>query len=185
MGLPELTFTLKKAAETVSTRISRGAVALILREKQSKRRTRRLPGERYPGRRIGAGQYPHTSKPCADGYINRPSAVYVSVVPAAGTIAAASARWRPTPTTTSRARLISPLKTPRRSPRSSRSAASCATSARRYCPTPRRTTRASSTLCLPVSPPAARRLSLPRLTARALRVCWPVPPRSAARPMRS
>ena len=32
MGLPELTFTLKKAAETVSTRISRGAVALILRD---------------------------------------------------------------------------------------------------------------------------------------------------------
>ena len=26
MGLPELTFTLKKAAETVSTRISRGGV---------------------------------------------------------------------------------------------------------------------------------------------------------------
>ena len=35
MGLPELTFTLKKAAETVSTRISRGAVALILRAKQT------------------------------------------------------------------------------------------------------------------------------------------------------
>ena len=32
MGLPELTFTLKKAVETVSTRISRGAVALILRD---------------------------------------------------------------------------------------------------------------------------------------------------------
>lgn len=35
MGLPELTFTLKKAAETVSTRISRGAVALILRDSKA------------------------------------------------------------------------------------------------------------------------------------------------------
>lgn len=183
MGLPELTFTLKKAAETVSTRISRGAVALILRDSKANG-VHVVCQESDIPTTLGADNIAYIKRALM-GYINRPSAVYVSVVPAAGTIAAASARWRPTPTTTSRARLISPLKTPRRSPRSSRSAASCATSARRYCPTPRRTTRASSTLCLPVSPPAARRLSLPRLTARALRVCWPVPPRSAARPMRS
>lgn len=60
MGLPELTFTLKKAAETVSTRISRGAVALILRDSKAKRRTRRLP-RRAISRRRSARTISHTS----------------------------------------------------------------------------------------------------------------------------
>ena len=32
MGLPELTFSLKKAADTVATRVSAGIVAMILRD---------------------------------------------------------------------------------------------------------------------------------------------------------
>ena len=181
MGLPELTFTLKKAAETVSTRISRGAVALILRDAKANG-VHVVCQESDIPTTLGADNIAYIKRTLM-GYINRPSAVYVSVVPAAGTIAAGFSALAAY--TYDYIAGPSLLKTPRRLPLSSRSAASCAISARQCCPTLRRIMRASSTLCLPVSPPAARRLSLPRLTARALRVCWPVRPRSAARPMRS
>lgn len=67
------------------------------------------------------------------GYINRPSAVYVSVVPAAGTIAAGFGALAAYTYDYIAGPPTSLLKTPRRLPRSSRSAASCAISARRYC----------------------------------------------------
>ena len=177
MGLPELTFTLKKAAETVSTRISRGAVALILRDAKANG-VHVVCQESDIPTTLGADNIAYIKRTLM-GYINRPSAVYVSVVPAAGTIATGFGALA--------AYTYDYIAGPPdiSAEDSSRSAASCAISARRCCPTLRRIMRASSTLCLPVSPPAARRLSLPRLTARALRVCWPVRPRSAARPMRS
>jgi hypothetical protein len=86
MGLPELTFTLKKAAETVSTRISRGAVALILRDSKANG-VHVVCQESDIPTTLGADNIAYIKRALM-GYINRPSAVYVSVVPAAGTIAA-------------------------------------------------------------------------------------------------
>lgn len=86
MGLPELTFTLKKAAETVSTRISRGAVALILRDAKANG-VHVVCQESDIPTTLGADNIAYIKRTLM-GYINRPSAVYVSVVPAAGTIAA-------------------------------------------------------------------------------------------------
>ena len=177
MGLPELTFTLKKAAETVSTRISRGAVALILRDAKANG-VHVVCQESDIPTTLGADNIAYIKRTLM-GYINRPSAVYVSVVPAAGTIAAgfgALAAYTydyiagPPDISADDATALAALVKERRKLR---------------CPTLRRIMRALSTLCLPVSPPAARRLSLPRPTARASRACWPVRPHSAARPMRS
>lgn len=86
MGLPELTFTLKKAAETVSTRISRGAIALILRDAKANG-VHVVCQESDIPTTLGADNIAYIKRTLM-GYINRPSAVYVSVVPAAGTIAA-------------------------------------------------------------------------------------------------
>lgn len=85
MGLPELTFTLKKAAETVSNRISRGAVALILRDSAAKGVYVVCQESDIPAA-LGADNTAYIKR-ALTGYINRPSAVYVSVVDAEGAIA--------------------------------------------------------------------------------------------------
>lgn len=85
MGLPQLTFTLKKAAETVSTRISRGAVALILRDSEANGVHVVCQESDIPAA-LGANNIAYIKR-ALTGYINRPSAVYVSVVDTGGTIA--------------------------------------------------------------------------------------------------
>lgn len=84
MGLPELTFTLRKAAETVSNRISRGAVALILRDSEANGVHVVCQDSDIPTS-LGANNTAYIKR-ALTGYINRPSAVYVSVVGTAGTI---------------------------------------------------------------------------------------------------
>ncbi len=78
MGLPELSFSLKKAAATAAMRISSGIVALILRDAKANgvytiRRESDIPAE------LGATNAA-AIKRAMEGYINRPSAVYVSVI---------------------------------------------------------------------------------------------------------
>lgn len=93
MGLPELTFTLKKAAETVSTRISRGAVALILRDSKANG-VHVVCQESDIPTTLGADNIAYIKRALM-GYINRPSAVYVSVVARRRERSRrASARWR-------------------------------------------------------------------------------------------
>lgn len=78
MGLPELSFSLKKAAATAAMRISNGIVALILRDAKANgvytiRRESDIPAE------LGAANAA-AIKRAMEGYINRPSAAYVSVI---------------------------------------------------------------------------------------------------------
>ena len=73
MGLPELTFTLKKAAETVSTRISRGAVALILRDSKANG-VHVVCQESDIPTTLGADNIAYIKRALM-GYINRPSGV--------------------------------------------------------------------------------------------------------------
>lgn len=83
MGLPELTFALQKAADTVSMRVSNGVVALILRDAKANgvytiHRESDIPTE--------LGQDNAAAiKRAMTGYINQPTRVYVSVIsPEAG-----------------------------------------------------------------------------------------------------
>ena len=115
MGLPELTFSLEKAAGTVSARMSAGAVALILRDAKDNgvytiHRESDIPAQ------LGAANVT-AIKRAMIGYINRPSVVYVAVIATATEIATGfaalsatmpSPRWKmniwasaPTPTITS------------------------------------------------------------------------------------
>ena len=78
MGLPELTFSLEKAAGTVSARMSAGAVALILRDAKDNgvytiHRESDIPAQ------LGAANVT-AIKRAMIGYINRPSVVYVAVI---------------------------------------------------------------------------------------------------------
>ena len=75
-----------RAAILVSTRISRGAVALILRDAKANG-VHVVCQESDIPTTLGADNIAYIKRTLM-GYINRPSAVYVSVVPAAGTIAA-------------------------------------------------------------------------------------------------
>lgn len=85
MGLPELTFSLEKAAGTVSARMSAGAVALILRDAKDNgvytiHRESDIPAQ------LGAANVT-AIKRAMIGYINRPSVVYVAVIATATEIA--------------------------------------------------------------------------------------------------
>ena len=78
MGLPELTFSLKKAAETAAARMSAGVVALILRDEQGQgvytvRRESDIPTE------LGTANTAYIRRAMA-GYIQTPGAVYLSVI---------------------------------------------------------------------------------------------------------
>ena len=78
MGLPELTFELKKAAETAAGRQSAGIVALILRDTKAQglhtvRRDSDIPAE------LGAANRDYIRRAMI-GYIQAPSVVYVSVI---------------------------------------------------------------------------------------------------------
>lgn len=86
MGLPELTFSLEKAAGTVSARMSAGAVALILRDAKDNgvytiHRESDIPAQ------LGAANVT-AIKRAMIGYINRPSVVYVAVIATAAEISA-------------------------------------------------------------------------------------------------
>ena len=86
MGLPELTFSLEKAAGTVSARMSAGAVALILRDAKDNgvytiHRESDIPTQ------LGAANVT-AIKRAMIGYINRPSVVYVAVIATAAEISA-------------------------------------------------------------------------------------------------
>lgn len=78
MGLPELTFSLKKAADTVATRISAGIVAMILRDAKANgvytiNRESDIPSE------LGATNIA-AIKRAMMGYITKPDVIYVSVI---------------------------------------------------------------------------------------------------------
>lgn len=85
MGLPELTFALKKAADTVATRVSAGIVAMILRDTKANglhtiNRESDIPAE------LGADNIA-AIKRAMMGYITKPDVVYVSVIGADESIA--------------------------------------------------------------------------------------------------
>lgn len=78
MGLPELTFSLQKAAETVVARVCAGTVALILRDAKANgvhtvHRESDIPAE------LGAANIA-AIKRAMMGYINKPSVIYISVI---------------------------------------------------------------------------------------------------------
>ena len=86
MGLPELSFSLKKAAATVASRVSSGIVALILRDAKANgiwtiHRESDIPGE------LGEANAAAIRR-AMEGYINRPSVVYVCVIGADAEISA-------------------------------------------------------------------------------------------------
>ena len=90
MGLPELTFSLEKAAGTVSARMSAGAVALILRDAKDNgvytiHRESDIPAQ------LGAANVT-AIKRAMIGYINRPSVVYVAVIATAAEISSPAPR---------------------------------------------------------------------------------------------
>lgn len=85
MGLPELTFSLKKAADTVATRVSAGIVAMILRDAKANglytiNRESDIPSE------LGADNIAAIKRAMV-GYITKPDVVYVSVIGADAAIA--------------------------------------------------------------------------------------------------
>lgn len=78
MGLPELTFSLKKAADSVATRVSAGIVAMILRDSKANglhtiNRESDIPSE------LGAANIAAIKRAMA-GYITKPEVIYVSVI---------------------------------------------------------------------------------------------------------
>ena len=78
MGLPELTFSLKKAADNVATRVSAGIVAMILRDANSNglhtiNRESDIPAD------LGVANIAAIKRAMV-GYINKPDVVYVSVI---------------------------------------------------------------------------------------------------------
>ena len=85
MGLPELNFTLTRAAETVAARTARGNVALILRDAAANG-THTIHREADIPSALGANNIAYI-KQALVGYINRPSCVYAAVIPAAGALA--------------------------------------------------------------------------------------------------
>lgn len=90
MGLPELTFSLKKAADTVVTRASAGIVAMILRDSKANgvysiNRERDIPAE------LGAANIAYIKRAMigyliSSGVYNKPSVVYVCVIASAADI---------------------------------------------------------------------------------------------------
>ena len=85
MGLPELTFSLKKAADTIATRVSAGIVAMILKD-ASANGVHTIYRESDIPSGLGAENVA-AIKRVMTGYINKPAIVYVSVIPSSGTIA--------------------------------------------------------------------------------------------------
>lgn len=86
MGLPELSFSLKKAAAMVASRVSSGIVALILRDAKANgiwtiHRESDIPVE------LGEANAAAIRR-AMEGYINRPSVVYVCVIGAEAEISA-------------------------------------------------------------------------------------------------
>lgn len=80
MGLPELTFSLKKAADNVATRVSAGIVAMILRDAKANglhtiNRESDIPAE------LGVDNI-SAIKRAMVGYITKPEVIYVSVIAA-------------------------------------------------------------------------------------------------------
>lgn len=80
MGLPELSFSLRKAAQTVAARVSAGNVALILRDAKANGvhaiyRESDIPTE------LGAANIAAVKRAMV-GYINKPVVVYISVIAA-------------------------------------------------------------------------------------------------------
>ena len=78
MGLPELTFSLKKAADNVATRVSAGIVDMILRDANSNglhtiNRESDIPAD------LGVANIAAIKRAMV-GYINKPDVVYVSVI---------------------------------------------------------------------------------------------------------
>lgn len=78
MGLPELTFSLRAAADTVADRISRGVVALILRDAKAQglheiHRESDIPAD------LGEANAAYIRRALL-GYINKPETVYAAVV---------------------------------------------------------------------------------------------------------
>lgn len=78
MGLPELTFSLKKAADNVATRVSAGIVAMILRDANANglhtiNRESDIPAA------LGAANIAAIKRAMV-GYITKPDVVYVSVI---------------------------------------------------------------------------------------------------------
>lgn len=85
MGLPELTFSLKKAADSVAIRVSAGIVAMILRDAKANglytiNRESDIPSE------LGADNIAAIKRAMV-GYITKPDVVYVSVIGADADIA--------------------------------------------------------------------------------------------------
>lgn len=79
MGLPELTFALKKAADTVAIRISSGIVAMILRDTKANGthtiyRDRDIPAD------LGAANIAAIRRAML-GYIHTPTVIYVAAIP--------------------------------------------------------------------------------------------------------
>lgn len=78
MGLPELTFALKKAADNVATRVSAGIVAMILRDTKANglhtiNRESDIPSE------LGVDNIAAIKRAMV-GYITKPAVLYVSVI---------------------------------------------------------------------------------------------------------
>lgn len=78
MGLPELTFSLKKAADTVATRVSAGIVAMILRDANANGvhaiyRESDIPTD------LGADNIAAIKRAMV-GYINKPDVIYVAII---------------------------------------------------------------------------------------------------------
>lgn len=78
MGLPELTFTMRKAAETTAARAQAGTVGLILRDTKALgthtiRRESDIPSDLSPANTAAV-------KRAMVGHINRPGVVYLSVL---------------------------------------------------------------------------------------------------------
>lgn len=85
MGLPELTFSLKKAADNVAIRVSAGIVAMILRDAKANglhtiNRESDIPAE------LGVDNIAAIKRAMV-GYITKPAVVYVSVIAADADIA--------------------------------------------------------------------------------------------------
>lgn len=85
MGLPELTFALKKAADNVATRVSAGIVAMILRDTKANglhtiNRESDIPSD------LGVDNIAAIKRAMV-GYITKPAVIYVSVIGAEDDIA--------------------------------------------------------------------------------------------------
>ncbi len=85
MGLPQLTFSLEKAASTVAARTSRGTVALIIRDSKANGVHAVYQESDIPSA-LGADNIAYIKR-AMTGHINRPSVVYVSVIATAAEIA--------------------------------------------------------------------------------------------------